>query len=103
MANLTKLTQLGLNIISLSKKLHRYIGGLMFKLLIMGILAGSISNLTGIPLFPVSPVIQDNQLTFVTLKVDEQKLERLKVYIKSKFNFKNNSRLANKIRLVQYF
>jgi len=69
---------------SLFKMIKKYLGGLMFKLLIMGILAGSISNLTGIPLFPVSPVIQDNQLTFVTLKVDEQKLERLKVYIKSK-------------------
>lgn len=69
---------------SLFKIIKKYLGGLMFKLLIMGILAGSISNLTGIPLFPVSPVIQDNQLTFVTLKVDEQKLERFNIYIRSK-------------------
>lgn len=71
-------------IFKLFKRLHIYLGGFMFKLLIMGIFAGTMSGLTGIPLFPVSPVIHNNQLTFEPVKVDERKLNDFKFYIKSK-------------------
>lgn len=56
----------------------------MFKLLVMGVIVGTLSDLTGIPLFPISLRLQRNELTFEAAKVDEKQLERFKDYLRTK-------------------
>jgi hypothetical protein len=72
--------------IMILKKIHLCLGEVMFKFLIMGILAGTLSNLTGIPLFPVTPIIHENHLYFAPAQIDEKKLDNFNRYIKSLFS-----------------
>ena len=55
------------------------------KLFIMGVIATFISGLTGIPICPFSPVIENNKLDIKINKVDEKKLSEFKAYAASKF------------------
>lgn len=72
-------------LISFIRRVFRWIGGFMLKLLILGILASTLSNLTGIPTFPVQPVIANNEMKLVPANVDTEKLETFKSYLAKKF------------------
>lgn len=72
-------------LISVIRRFFKWIGGFMMKLLILGILVSTLSNLTGIPTFPVQPVISKGELKFVPAAVDTGKLESFKSYLSQKF------------------
>lgn len=72
-------------LISFIRGVFRWFGGFMMKLLILGILASTLSNLTGIPTFPIQPVISNDELKFIPATVDSRKLESFKSYLSKKF------------------
>ncbi len=73
-------------LVSVIRKIIRFCGGLMLKLIVMGIVASSLSSLTGIPVFPVQPVISGHSLSFVPTEIDKNRLAGFKEYVRSKFN-----------------
>ncbi len=81
-AHLTLLRMIVSTLIRYCKKLF---GGFMFKLLFMGVLVSMLSNITGVPVSPVYPIIHNQSLKFETTSIDQNKYKNFKKYIVSKF------------------
>lgn len=63
----------------------RFVGGFMIKLLVMGIIVSTISNLTGVPVFPVYPTIVNKSIKFESTSINQKNYQNFKNYIGSKF------------------
>jgi hypothetical protein len=57
----------------------------MIKLIFFGVSFGMLSNMTGIPLSPYYPVVQNNKIEFEATSVNQSKYSNFKQYVDSKF------------------
>ena len=57
----------------------------MLKLIFIGIIVSSLSNLTGVPASPVFPSISNNRIKLELTEINQNKYKNFKKYVASKF------------------
>lgn len=57
----------------------------MIKLIFFGVFFGMLSSVTGIPLSPYYPVVQNNKIRFELTSINQTTYSNFKQYVESKF------------------